>query len=209
MVTAKTATMSGDRLFWGRPAQVRTARRFVVASLAGHPVAVDGDVVALLVSELVTNAVVHSVRSRGGGASLAGAAGSWPMTMTGFPWPRRDRPLCRIRGLFSRLPGCRAGPLSCLGPVGSAGTGRCTLARRNKRATRDRLHSSRASPRPRVRPMVTGWQADDTPLPRAPRRVTSCGRVSYRWVGFRKAGSSWTTIPPSSHCRCTETTFTT
>jgi anti-sigma regulatory factor (Ser/Thr protein kinase) len=67
---AKTATMSGDRLFWGRPAQVRTARRFVVASLAGRPVAVDRDVVALLVSELVTNAVVHSASGRADGTLL-------------------------------------------------------------------------------------------------------------------------------------------
>jgi hypothetical protein len=42
---AETATMSGDRLFWGRAAQVRTARRFVVAGLAGRRVAVDHDAV--------------------------------------------------------------------------------------------------------------------------------------------------------------------
>jgi len=71
-------TPRGQRLFWGRPAQVRAARRFVVAglaSLAGHPGAhpgaggvagaggVDGDLVALLVSEVVTNAVVHSAQA--------------------------------------------------------------------------------------------------------------------------------------------------
>ncbi len=71
---AKTATTSGDRLFWGRPAQVRAARRFVVAGLAvaGHPVAavVDGDLVALLVSEVVTNAVVHSASGRVDGTLL-------------------------------------------------------------------------------------------------------------------------------------------
>jgi anti-sigma regulatory factor (Ser/Thr protein kinase) len=71
---AKTTTMSGERLFWGRPAQVRTARRFVVASLAGHPIAiaVDHDVVALLVSELVTNAVVHSASGHADGTLLVG-----------------------------------------------------------------------------------------------------------------------------------------
>src|SRR6266540_6833469 len=69
---AKTVTMSDDRLFWGRPAQVRTARRFVVASLAGRPVAVDRDVVALLVSELVTNAVVHSASGHADGTLLVG-----------------------------------------------------------------------------------------------------------------------------------------
>ncbi|HZD69559.1 MAG TPA: ATP-binding protein [Actinomycetes bacterium] len=69
---AKTATTSDDRLFWGRPAQVRTARRFVVAGLAGCPVAVDRDVVALLVSELVTNAVVHSASGWEDGTLLVG-----------------------------------------------------------------------------------------------------------------------------------------
>jgi anti-sigma regulatory factor (Ser/Thr protein kinase) len=69
---AKTATMSGDRLFWGHPAQVRTARRFVVASLACCPVPIDRDVVALLVSELVTNAVVHSASGRADGTLLVG-----------------------------------------------------------------------------------------------------------------------------------------
>jgi anti-sigma regulatory factor (Ser/Thr protein kinase) len=69
---AKTATMSGDRLFWGHPAQVRAARRFVVASLAPCPVAVDRDLVALLVSELVTNAVVHSASGRADGTLLVG-----------------------------------------------------------------------------------------------------------------------------------------
>jgi anti-sigma regulatory factor (Ser/Thr protein kinase) len=72
VVMAKTATMSDARLFWGHPAQVRTARRFVVASLAGYPVAVDRDVVALLVSELVTNAVVHSASGRADGTLLVG-----------------------------------------------------------------------------------------------------------------------------------------
>ncbi len=74
MMAKKTATTSGDRLFWGRPAQVRAARRFVVAglALAGHPVAavVDGDLVALLVSEVVTNAVVHSASGRMDGTLL-------------------------------------------------------------------------------------------------------------------------------------------
>ena len=69
---AKSATMSGDRLFRGHPDQVRAARRFVVASLASCPVAVDHDVVALLVSELVTNAVVHSASGRADGTLLVG-----------------------------------------------------------------------------------------------------------------------------------------
>jgi anti-sigma regulatory factor (Ser/Thr protein kinase) len=68
----KAATMSANRLFWGRPAQVRAARRFVVASLASRPVAVDRDLVALLVSELVTNAVVHSASGHAGGTLLVG-----------------------------------------------------------------------------------------------------------------------------------------
>jgi hypothetical protein len=72
VVMAETATMSGDRLFWSRSAQVRTSRRFVVAGLAGRPVAVDRDVVALLVSELVTNAVVHPASGRADGTLLVG-----------------------------------------------------------------------------------------------------------------------------------------
>jgi len=69
---ANTATLGGDRLFWGHPAQVRTARRFVLAGLAGRPVAVDRDVVALLVSELVTNAVLHSASGQPDGTLLVG-----------------------------------------------------------------------------------------------------------------------------------------
>jgi anti-sigma regulatory factor (Ser/Thr protein kinase) len=70
-----TATLGGDRLFWGHPAQVRTARRFVLAGLAGRPGAidrVDRDVVALLVSELVTNAVLHSASGQPDGTLLVG-----------------------------------------------------------------------------------------------------------------------------------------
>ncbi len=73
-------TPCGQRLFWGRPAQVRAARRFVVAGLAGHAGAhpgahpgaggVDRDLVALLVSEVVTNAVVHSASGRADGTLL-------------------------------------------------------------------------------------------------------------------------------------------
>lgn len=75
---------------------------------------------------------------------------------------------------------------------------------------RDRLHSSRASPRPQGAADSHGWQASDTPLPRAPRRVTSCGRRKLPIGKFSEGGgSSWTKIPPSSHCRCTATTFTT
>jgi len=68
----------GDRLFWGRAAQVRAARRFVLASLAANlaqagdtaGVEVDRDVVALLVSEMVTNAVLHSASGRADGTLL-------------------------------------------------------------------------------------------------------------------------------------------
>jgi anti-sigma regulatory factor (Ser/Thr protein kinase) len=94
VVMAKTAPMSGDRLFWGRPAQVRTARRFVVASLAGRPVAVDHDVVALLVSELVTNAVIHSASGRADGTLLVG----YQLARDGLD-PRRLRLRVEVRDL--------------------------------------------------------------------------------------------------------------
>ncbi len=68
----------GDRLFWGRAVQVRAARRFVVAGLAHGlaqaggvlPVELDQDLVALLVSEVVTNAVLHSASGRADGTLL-------------------------------------------------------------------------------------------------------------------------------------------
>jgi anti-sigma regulatory factor (Ser/Thr protein kinase) len=93
---AKTATMSGERLLWGHPAQVRTARRFVVASLAGRRVAVDRDVVALLVSELVTNAVVHSASGRADGTLLV----AYQLAREG-PDPKRLRLRVEVRDLGS------------------------------------------------------------------------------------------------------------
>lgn len=48
----------------GRPEQVGAARSFVAGSLGGHPAS---DVLVLLVSETVTNAVLHSDSRRPGG----------------------------------------------------------------------------------------------------------------------------------------------
>jgi serine/threonine-protein kinase RsbW len=48
----------------GRPEEVGAARSFVAGSLRGHPAA---DVVVLLASETVTNAVLHSDSRRPGG----------------------------------------------------------------------------------------------------------------------------------------------
>jgi serine/threonine-protein kinase RsbW len=48
----------------GRPEHVGTARSFVADALSGHPA---GDVMVLLASEIVTNAVLHSDSRRPGG----------------------------------------------------------------------------------------------------------------------------------------------
>jgi anti-sigma regulatory factor (Ser/Thr protein kinase) len=48
----------------GRPEHVGTARSFVADALSGHPVS---DVMVLLTSEIVTNAVLHSDSRRPGG----------------------------------------------------------------------------------------------------------------------------------------------
>jgi anti-sigma regulatory factor (Ser/Thr protein kinase) len=108
---AQTATMSGQRLFWGHPAQVRTARRFVLASLAGRPVAVDHDVVALLVSELVTNAVVHSASGRADGTLLVG----FQLARDGLD-PERLRLRVEVRDL-----GGSGYPRRCRHPLESSG----------------------------------------------------------------------------------------
>ncbi len=103
----------GDRLFWGRAAQVRAARRFVVAGLTATlaqaddtaAMEVDRDVVALLVSEMVTNAVLHSASGQADGtllvryelelAATAGAGIGWLRVavrdLGGPTMPRRCR----------------------------------------------------------------------------------------------------------------------
>ena len=53
-----------SRAFPGTPVQVREARRFLSTILAGRPVADDA---VLCLSELVTNATVHSHSGRPGG----------------------------------------------------------------------------------------------------------------------------------------------
>src|SRR6266545_4139759 len=127
MMAKKTATTSGDRLFWGRPAQVRAARRFVVAglALAGHPVAavVDGDLVALLVSEVVTNAVVHSASGRmdwfelelaldrGDSGRPSRTAQAAPGLAAGLPRPVAPRPVAQGRGAVGSS--ARPRPVGC------------------------------------------------------------------------------------------------
>lgn len=58
------ARLLGSVTIPGRPEQVRAARSFVASCLRGHPAT---DVVVLLASETVTNAVLHSDSSRPGG----------------------------------------------------------------------------------------------------------------------------------------------
>ena len=64
IAAAAVMPRTGDRVFAGRPDQVREARRFLGALLAGSPVT--GDAV-LCVSELASNAVLHSNSARTGG----------------------------------------------------------------------------------------------------------------------------------------------
>ncbi len=88
-------TMPGD------VRSIRQARRWLAALLAGHPVADDA---VLCLSELATNASVHS-RSRqpGGSYSIRTAAGPAvvrvEVTDQGGPWHGSDGDSCRGRGL--------------------------------------------------------------------------------------------------------------
>ena len=59
-----SARVLGRMTIPGRPEHVGAARSFVAGSLRGHPAT---DVVVLLASETVTNAVVHSDSRRPGG----------------------------------------------------------------------------------------------------------------------------------------------
>ena len=55
----------GEQEFPGRPDRVREARRFVISALApGHPLR---DTAELLVSELASNAILHSASGKPGG----------------------------------------------------------------------------------------------------------------------------------------------
>ena len=59
----------GARRFPGRPEQVRAARRFVAALLAAWPATQEAAL--LLVSEVVTNAILHSASGdQGGGVEV-------------------------------------------------------------------------------------------------------------------------------------------
>jgi anti-sigma regulatory factor (Ser/Thr protein kinase) len=64
LAAAAALPRTGDRVFAARPDQVREARRFLSAILAGSPVADDA---MLCVSELASNAVRHSNSSKAGG----------------------------------------------------------------------------------------------------------------------------------------------
>ena len=60
----RSATARRTRAFAGRPASVAEARAWVAALLPRSPAA---DAVVLMVSELVTNAILHSASRRPGG----------------------------------------------------------------------------------------------------------------------------------------------
>jgi serine/threonine-protein kinase RsbW len=62
---APAAPQAHQRVFRAQPGQVREARRFLAAILAGTPVAED---VVLCVSELASNCVNHSASGRRGGS---------------------------------------------------------------------------------------------------------------------------------------------
>jgi anti-sigma regulatory factor (Ser/Thr protein kinase) len=68
IVTETVATRPKTRIFPGKPGQVAHARKFVSRVLDGHPLADD---VALLTSELTTNAVVHTASGQGGTFAVA------------------------------------------------------------------------------------------------------------------------------------------
>jgi len=64
IAAAAVLPRTGDRVFAARPDQVREARKFLSAILAGSPVADDA---MLCVSELASNSILHSYSSKAGG----------------------------------------------------------------------------------------------------------------------------------------------
>jgi Histidine kinase-like ATPase domain len=90
-----------ERAFPARPDQVRAARRFTAALLAGCPVADDA---VLCVSELATNCVIHSATARWGGTFRvrvqvrAGDCVWLEVADEGGPW-REPVPDDRLHGL--------------------------------------------------------------------------------------------------------------
>jgi anti-sigma regulatory factor (Ser/Thr protein kinase) len=68
IVTELVAARPKTRIFPGQRDQVGHARKFVVRVLGGNPLADDA---ALLVSELATNAVVHTASGRDGTFAVA------------------------------------------------------------------------------------------------------------------------------------------
>ncbi len=64
LAAAAALPRTGDRVFRARPDQIREARKFISAVLVGAPVTDDA---LLCVSELASNAIVHSNSGRPGG----------------------------------------------------------------------------------------------------------------------------------------------
>ncbi len=64
LAAAAALPRTGDRVFEARPHQVREARRFLTEILTGAPVTDDA---VLCLSELASNAVLHSNSSKAGG----------------------------------------------------------------------------------------------------------------------------------------------
>lgn len=62
--TPAASPRSGDRIFNGRPDQIREARGFLAALLSGHPATHDA---VMCLSELASNAIIHSRSGRPGG----------------------------------------------------------------------------------------------------------------------------------------------